>query len=442
MSGFARRNACPSLSDPMPTGDGLLVRLVLDDPHTTPTQLVAVLESAQKHGNGQVEITSRGNLQIRGLTVASAATFAAEIDALDLPNGSLPITVGVLAGIDRDEIANPLPIANTIRQAISPILRGKLAPKTSIVIDGDGQLPIDGVIADIRLSAKRAGHAVRWQVSVGGNAVTAKPVCMIDEARVVPTVVELLKRIAEKGHRARGRDLNADDLSSLGLTSGCEKLKTVSLRRTIPVGIFTLAGGSVALGLGLTFGAVDAGKLVDLMNSAGAISARSVRLAPGRALIFPGLDRFMVSELRQVAQKLGFVTQNDDPRLAISACMGATGCSSGQFDTTKLATEICDTAGPLLDGSFTLHISGCPKRCADVAGPCLTVLGQDGRLQFLSETGGADKTVTAARAEELVQLLQRISDSCISQRCDGETALSYLQRMEGEILAPEKAGAH
>ena len=52
------RGACPGLSDPMPTGDGLLVRLTPAG-HIDPAAFVALCALAQQHGNGVMEITPR-----------------------------------------------------------------------------------------------------------------------------------------------------------------------------------------------------------------------------------------------------------------------------------------------------------------------------------------------------------------------------------------------
>ena len=61
-----RRGACPGLSAPMPTGDGLLVRLLPIG--TIPLDAFAALcAAAQAHGNGVIEVTARGSIQVRGL---------------------------------------------------------------------------------------------------------------------------------------------------------------------------------------------------------------------------------------------------------------------------------------------------------------------------------------------------------------------------------------
>ncbi|TIS81575.1 MAG: precorrin-3B synthase, partial [Mesorhizobium sp.] len=124
MNAFSRRGACPALSAPMQTGDGLLVRLnpVAGGPSSgglSPKLLIGIAESALRHGNGIMEVTARGSLQIRGLTADSAALLAAEVDALGIAvRTGVPVETGPLAGIDPQEIADPRPMAEEIRVAV------------------------------------------------------------------------------------------------------------------------------------------------------------------------------------------------------------------------------------------------------------------------------------------------------------------------------------
>ena len=71
-AGPPRRGVCPGLSRPLPTGDGLLARL---RPTGTiaPDAFAALCAAARAHGNGIVEITARGSIQVRGLSAHSGA---------------------------------------------------------------------------------------------------------------------------------------------------------------------------------------------------------------------------------------------------------------------------------------------------------------------------------------------------------------------------------
>src|SRR5262249_52390927 len=101
-----RRGACPGLSTPMQTGDGLLARL-------TPTGTVALdamaglAAAARRCGNGIIEITSRGSIQVRGLTHESAPAFADAVAALGIPaQDGVPVIADPLAGLDPREVVD------------------------------------------------------------------------------------------------------------------------------------------------------------------------------------------------------------------------------------------------------------------------------------------------------------------------------------------------
>src|SRR5260370_42156282 len=97
------RGACPSIAAPMQTGDGLLVRLVPVEPMDI-DKLCILCTAAEEHGNGIIEITQRGSLQIRGLREATASAFAHIIAALEIGAGEgPPLVTSPLLGLDPDE---------------------------------------------------------------------------------------------------------------------------------------------------------------------------------------------------------------------------------------------------------------------------------------------------------------------------------------------------
>src|SRR5262245_8761646 len=61
------RGWCPGVFDPLFTGDGWLVRVRGPGGVVTPAGLRLVAELATASGSGQIELTSRANLQLRGL---------------------------------------------------------------------------------------------------------------------------------------------------------------------------------------------------------------------------------------------------------------------------------------------------------------------------------------------------------------------------------------
>jgi precorrin-3B synthase len=153
----ARRGACPTLHEPMQTGDGLLARLRVTRRMLAPRQLLEIARLAQIHGNGLVEITARGNLQVRGLRPDTAKIFAeAASQIIDVESG-LVIGLSPLAGNDPQERANPRALAGRIGEAAKAFAE-RLGPKVSVVLDGAGQVSMHRLKADIRLVAQNGEH--------------------------------------------------------------------------------------------------------------------------------------------------------------------------------------------------------------------------------------------------------------------------------------------
>src|SRR5579863_4867917 len=139
MNAPLRRGACPGLSAPMQTGDGLLVRLLPIG--TLPLDAFASLcAAARQHGNGVVEVTARGSIQVRGLSPASAPRFAAAVAALGIAAADgIAVHASPLAGLDLDEILDTEKIAADVRRALADdALVAKVAPKISVAVDGGG----------------------------------------------------------------------------------------------------------------------------------------------------------------------------------------------------------------------------------------------------------------------------------------------------------------
>ncbi|WP_416377188.1 precorrin-3B synthase [Aminobacter sp. MET-1] len=207
MTSFSRRGACPALSAPMPTGDGLLVRINPLAGEIAPNILIGLAESAARHGNGIVEVTARGSIQIRGLTAESACLLAEEVDTLGIAvRTGVPVDTSPLAGMDPAEIADPVPLAAAIRTAIEQAgLAPRLGPKVSVVVDGHGEIGLGAIMGDVRLVAVGAG---RWRLSVAGDEKAATFVGEFDADDAFTATLDILHAIAVLGREGRARDLD------------------------------------------------------------------------------------------------------------------------------------------------------------------------------------------------------------------------------------------
>jgi precorrin-3B synthase len=164
MSAPMPRGACPGLSAPMPTGDGLLVRLAPTEAMPVDA-FIGLAAASRRHGNGVMEVTARGSLQVRGLTSRSAPLFAAEVSELGIAAfDGVPVLTNPLRDDPRADI-DVSPLAAKLRRALAEA-QLTLAPKVSIAIDGGGTLHLDALSAGIRLRAVGPGGAPRFLLAL------------------------------------------------------------------------------------------------------------------------------------------------------------------------------------------------------------------------------------------------------------------------------------
>lgn len=357
-----RRGACPGLAVPMPTGDGLLARL--RPLHALPpVALAGIAAAARRHGNGVVEVTARGSVQVRGLAPATAAPFAAAVADLGI---AVEDGVAVIAGFD-DAAAM---LATAVRRAIAAV-QLTLSPKVCVVVDGWGAPHLDGVSADVRL---RAGAATT-DVHVGIGTGTVVWLGTAAAQHAAAAVVGILAMIAARGPRARGLDAAAGGVEALRAAAGIAPAPPPPPRRAADiVGVHARADGTAALGVALAFGHADAGALAAIADQARACGVVAVRPAPSRALLFAGAPAHRLNDLRRAAADLGFVTEALDPRRAIAACAGAPACACGLIPARRIAAALAPLL-PAAAAGVLVHVSGCSKGCAHPQPAALTLTG-------------------------------------------------------------------
>ena len=209
MNAHLRRGACPGLSQPMATGDGLLARIRPTGVTISCAAFAALCAAARSCGNGVIEITSRGSLQIRGLTESSAQRFAATVGRIDIAfcEGP-PVLINSLAGLDPDEALDVSTIAGELRRALAATaFSADIGPKVSIALDGGGVLHLDAVAADVRMRAEDGG--IRLHVAVGGDGASATHLGAVAAEHVVEAAMNIMRVIAAAGPTARARDIVA-----------------------------------------------------------------------------------------------------------------------------------------------------------------------------------------------------------------------------------------
>jgi len=426
-----RRGVCPGLSRPLPTGDGLLLRLITIGTISLDA-FAALCAAARRHGNGIVEITARGSVQIRGLNAGSASKFANEIAALGIAAADgVPVLCNPLAGLDAEEIFDASTLAAALRGALARrSLAERLDPKVSVIIDGGGPFNLARVTADFRLRAQLVNGTPALDIGVGGDAGRAIDLGLIAPEYALETVLRLLSVLAQRGSSVRASAVIAaegaipfhDALASARAASATQfdpdgatnlNLSSASSQSKDPIGLHPLRDGSLACGIGLAFGHTEASLLEKVAGAAAAAGARGLRTAPNRALLAVGLSAQNAAAFFAASEQLGFVTHASDPRRHVVACAGAPLCISGYIAARALAPRVVAAAAPYLGDGSTLHISGCGKGCAHAGAASLTVVGTVDRCALIANGSARDAPFAAAPVGELPAAVARY----LRERC-------------------------
>jgi precorrin-3B synthase len=412
----SRRGICPDLSRPLPTGDGLLVRILPTG--TIALDAFAVLcAAARVHGNGIIEITARGSIQVRGLSTQSAPAFADAIAALGIAaDDGVPILCNPLAGLDAAEIFDATALATALRRAVREQSLAGLDPKVSVVIDGGAPLGLARIAADIRVRAQlRNGQSV-LRLAVSGDERSAFDLGVVALDDAVEAVSRLLLILSERSARARdiiaaeGTACFEDALAFARLGSAAQRdrkdaknIETDSAPRQCSdaIGLHGLRDGSLACGIGLAFGHAEASTLEKLADAAAAAGGRGLRTEPNRSLLAIGLTSESAARFLAAAAKLGFVTRTDDPRRQVIACAGAPLCASAYIPARAIAPDIAAAAAPYLGDGLTIHLSGCAKGCAHSGAAPLTVVGTPGDCALIANGSAREASFAAAPLHEL-----------------------------------------
>jgi precorrin-3B synthase len=363
---------CPGALRPMPSGDGLIVRIRPACGALSLGQAAALADLAQSLGNGHIDLTRRANLQLRGLTEERLPDLHAELQRLSLLDHDAEtearrnVMVSPLAGLDPAEPLNVRPIAVEIDRALaSDATLQALPTKFGSLVDGGGPLSIAGERADVCLAATGTTMAFGLDTPSG----TAWLGSLAPE-RAADVALAAVRAFFAVGGRGRMRN-HAEQVEPLvrPLLRPLEAKPIAGSRR---VGLLP-----AAVGVAAPFGRLEAVQLRGLVTLATEARAGDLRLSPWRSL-YMGVRS---ETLLEGARSLGLIVDDGDPLLRIEACPGAPGCRSATVATHGDARALAVLAAAYgYVGS--IHVSGCAKKCACSAATGLTLVGEDGRYRL------------------------------------------------------------
>ncbi len=377
------RGWCPSLFQPMASGDGLLLRVKPRAARFDAASARLLAGAARRHGNGAIELTNRGNLQFRGFTASSAARFAdcAVAAGLADPDPSAErrrnVLVSPLAGDDPDCAADTLAVARALDAALADGHGlDRLPGKFGFVIDGGGALGLNDVHGDVVLRAADGG----WRVEAGGAAADC-------DASRAPALALRLAHVAVAHDPPFRPGRCREHGSRLFRAAGLDWEPVPPPAGSAPVAVGPLPGG--AFGIGVPPGRLDAGLLATLAELSERCGDGVLRITPWRSVLLAGLRPHGVASLRAALPDA--LLDPADPRLQVASCIGAPGCARAArpapADAAWLGALLPQGAGTVL------HVSGCAKGCGHPGPAPLTLVGRDGGYDLVRDGRAGDVPV-------------------------------------------------
>lgn len=410
MSGTLRKGWCPSALRPMASGDGLIVRLSLDDGIVTPALAHRLAHLARQYGNGLLDLSSRANVQLRGVTETTLSALQAELRALGLletdeaPAAARNILISPLAGIDPQAVVDICPSVHALRQRLQhdDALR-QLPAKFGFIVDDGGALSVAGEKADISFLARGSTGSAYFLVSLAGQPAGR---CAADElagaALRISRAFLQLRRDTDQRMADLVRHVSVEAVAErAALTRTPNEIGDLPLPQ--PIGAFRV-GAYHVLGVGIPFGRLDAAALEHLADVA-ETGRGTLRLTPWRAILITAAEAPDAAKLADS----GLIFTEGDPLRAVAACPGAPGCASGSTPTHDDARRLAPFARQLKEQGIALHVSGCAKGCAHPSAAPVTFVGRDGRYDLVRDGAAGDTAIaTGFEGDQLTLVLQQL----------------------------------
>jgi precorrin-3B synthase len=389
-AGRAAADRCPGVLRLAEAADGYLARIRLPGGLIDAGQMRVLARLAGEFGDGRVELTSRGNVQLRALAAGAAGPLTEELTRAGLlPSLSHDRVRNVLAsplagldgGLDLTGVVRALDAALCARPRLA-----ELSGRFLFAVD-DGRGDVAGLGADVTALVGAGGTVVNGLATQGGGSEEGVVVhglaargqdsedgvvvvmlafadAFLDEAAAQGGTAWRIADLADGDERVRAvvaarlglaaapRPTTAPQTTGTAQTTGAPEPTAADLRApTRPVGLVGAVGTAVVLLAPL--GRLTSAQLTWL---AGQVAGRPARITPWRSIVVPDLPD--AARTLDEAARLGFGVDAASPWLRLTACAGRPGCASALADVQADAAAF-GARWP----DRIVHVSGCARHC-------------------------------------------------------------------------------
>ncbi|VEG56021.1 precorrin-3B synthase [Mycolicibacterium aurum] len=366
MARSRENDACPGALQTHRAADGDLARIRLPGGTITSAQMDALASAAIDFAASTLELTSRGNLQIRGVDDTDA------VARLLSESGLLPSATHERV---RNIVASPLSgrsggLCDT-RQLVLALDDAVQRDADLVHLPGrflfgidDGRGDVSGLAADVGVHALDPSTAA---LLLAGRD-TGVRLALSDTVDELLAIARRFVAIREKAWRVD----ELDDPTTLlgGRTPTAPPGATWHGPTRPPVGWIEQDDGRIALGAAIPLGVLDA----QVARYLAAVDA-PMAVTPWRSVLLFDLDEGVADVALRVLAPLGLVFDENSPWLSVSACTGSPGCAHSAADVRADAAAAA-TGDPA--GTGHRHFVGCDRACGSPMGVEVLVATGDG----------------------------------------------------------------
>jgi precorrin-3B synthase len=361
-----RPDRCPGALTVHIAADGGLARIRLPAGSISASALRSLARSANELGDGRLELTSRGNVQLRGLAPGAENELAERMAAAGLlPSASHErvrnIVASPLSGIDGIGQVDVAPLAAALDRELCGRPRLADLPGRFLFALDDGRGDVAALGADVTLFALPSD---RFEVNPIGVE--------LPESEAVRAALDVAEEFLIERRRAGTRAVGAAAWRIAELPeAGRPFIERMRLRFAAanaplhaiahvtpparPAGAIAQPDGRFALVVQTPMGRLTTAQAEFLADH---ISDRDARITPWHSVVLPDLTD--ANSVAAAAEALGLGTTSVSPWYWVSACTGRPGCAKA------LADVQADAIAAVLSGEQEMRAvrwSGCERRC-------------------------------------------------------------------------------
>ncbi len=393
-----------------------MLRMRLPHGLITGSQLSLLGRVIQRYGeDGSADITTRQNLQLRGIRLEDIPTIFNQLESVGLTSiqsgmdNVRNITGSPVAGIDAGELIDTRELVQAVQDMITNHGKGNpeftnLPRKFNIAIEGGQDNSVHAEINDIAFVPAFRDGEFGFNVLVGGffSAKRCEPAIPL-EAWVPPSDVVAVCRAILEVFRDRGSRANRQKsrlmwlIDEMGLPPfrlAVEQQLGRSLLSAAPedeinwdkrdhIGVHPQKqAGFHYVGLHVPVGRLYANDMLELARIAEVYGSNELRLTVEQNIIIPNVSNSRLSSLLQEPLiQSRFSVQPGVLSRSLVSCTGAQFCSFALIETKSRAMALVKELETELDmpRSVRIHWTGCPNSCGQPQVAEIGLLGTKAR---------------------------------------------------------------